>query len=89
MARLRATVTQAFAALDGRMLIVDLTAVRFLGSPGLCALLDTAAQGAMAPGYRTLRVVVDRNRPVIRPLEVIGLDRVLALYHEVSDALAG
>jgi len=89
VARLRTAVADAFAELEARMLVVDLTAVRFLGSPGLRALLDTAAHAATMPGYRTLRVVVDRNRPVIRPLEVTGMDKVLALYHEVTDALAG
>ncbi|MCR6488945.1 anti-sigma factor antagonist [Amycolatopsis sp. OK19-0408] len=88
-ARLRDAVTWALAELDGRVLVLDLTAVGFLGAPGLRLLFDTAALAAMVPGYRTLRVVVDRNRPVPGPLEITGLDKVLALYHEVSDALAG
>ncbi|WP_284740376.1 STAS domain-containing protein [Amycolatopsis sp. RTGN1] len=89
VARLRGAVDRAFAELGGRMLIVDLTAVSFLGSPGLRVLLDTAARAAMVPGHRTLRVVVDRNRPVVGPLETTGVDKMLALYHQVSDALAG
>jgi anti-sigma B factor antagonist len=34
-------------------------------------------------------VVVDHSRPVIRPIEIVGLDNVLALYHEVEEALRG
>lgn len=64
-------------------LVVDLTAVTFLGSPGLRVLLDAAVDGA------PLRVVVDHARPVVRPLEITGLDTVLATYDTVDDALRG
>ncbi len=86
--RLRAAIGDAFGRLNGRMLVLDLTEVRFLGSAGLRTLLDSAAEAGTHRGHQPLRVVVDENRPVVRPIEIVGLDNVLALYHSVSDALA-
>ena len=85
--RLRAAVTEAFDRINGKPLVIDLTAVRFLGSAGLRALFDIAAESVHQHGRRPLRVVVDHTRPVIRPIEIVGLDNVLALYESVSDAL--
>ncbi|HEV2780008.1 MAG TPA: STAS domain-containing protein [Actinophytocola sp.] len=70
---------------DGEPCILDLTAVTFLDSPGLTMLLDATnhAHAVREP----LRIVVDANRPVIRPIEVTGLDDELALYHTISEAL--
>lgn len=67
--------------------ILDLTEVEFLGGAGLKTLSETnrAAEIRREP----LRIVVDANRPVIRPLEISGLEEVLALYHTVEEALAG
>ena len=87
--RLRSALAEAFAGLGRRVLVLDLTAVGFLGSPGLRTLLDGAREAARRPGYRTLRVVVDSNRPVIMPIQIAGLDNVLSLHDSVSDALAG
>jgi anti-sigma B factor antagonist len=84
--RLRAAVTAAFDQLrDGEILVIDLTAVTFFGSPGLQALVDVteAAKQRREP----LRIVVDHNRPVIRPLQITGLGDVLALYDTVQQAL--
>ena len=84
--RLRAAVSAAFNQLrDGEILVVDLTEVTFLGSPGLQALVDVteAAQRRRDP----LRIVVDNTRPVIRPIEVTGLERVLALFDTVEEAM--
>ena len=50
--------------------------------------MDSAAEAVTHRGYQPLRVVVDENRPVVRPIEIVGLDNVLALYHSVGDALA-
>lgn len=86
--RLRGAIGTAFERLNGRVLILDMTQVQFLGSAGLRTLLDSAAEAMHHDGYQPLRVVVDENRPVIRPIEIVGLDNVLALYHSVSDALA-
>ncbi len=70
---------------DDEILIVDLTGVTFLGSPGLQALVDVtnAARRRREP----LRIVVDQNRPVIRPIQITGLDSVLALFDTVEHAM--
>lgn len=87
--RLRSALDDAFGRLDGRVLILDLSLLEFLGSAGLRVLLDGARAAAHTPGYRPMRVVVDQNRPVILPIEIVGLDHILALYHSVNDAVAG
>jgi anti-sigma B factor antagonist len=84
--RLRSAVAAGFDQLgDDEILIVDLTGVTFLGSPGLQALVDVtnAAHRRREP----LRIVVDQNRPVIRPIQVTGLDSVLALFDTVEQAM--
>lgn len=84
--RLAAAISSAFERLAGRLLVVDLGGVRFLGSTGLRMLHDSATTAARRD--EVLRVVVDRARPVIRPIEIAGLDHVLELYHTVEDATA-
>jgi anti-sigma B factor antagonist len=84
--RLRAAVAAGFDQLcEGEILVIDLTGVTFLGSPGLQALVDVTetAQQRREP----LRLVVDHTRPVLRPLQITGLDTVLALYDTVEQAL--
>jgi anti-sigma B factor antagonist len=84
--RLRAAVAAGFDQLhEGEVLVIDLTDVTFLGSPGLAALVDVtqAARQRREP----LRIVVDHTRPVIRPIELTGLDDLLALFTTVEDAL--
>jgi anti-sigma B factor antagonist len=87
--RLRSALAVALEHLDGRPVVVDLTAVRFLGSPGLRALAESAEQASTKPGFQPLRVVVDSNRPVLRPIELTGYDAILALYHDIEDAVTG
>ncbi|HYQ67863.1 anti-sigma factor antagonist [Actinophytocola sp.] len=86
--RLSSAIGEAFRALAGRTLVLDLTQVRFLGSVGLRTLRDSAHEAARHEGFQPLRVVVDHTRPVIRPIEIVGLDQILALYHTVEDAIA-
>ena len=87
--RLRAAVAVALERPDGRPVLVDLTDVRFLGSPGLRVLAESAEQASAKPGFQPLRVVVDSNRPVLRPIELTGFDAILALYHDIEDAVSG
>jgi anti-sigma B factor antagonist len=87
--RLRTAIAQAFDRLDGRLLVVDLTEVTLLGSPGLRILRDSADEAVHHHGLQPLRIVVDETRPVIRPIEIVGLDQVLALYYSVDHALTG
>jgi anti-sigma B factor antagonist len=65
--------------------VLDLTNVTFLGSAGLTTLL--AAHSHVTAQGDVLRIVVDANRPVIRPIELTGLDMTLNLYHTVDEAL--
>ena len=84
--RLRVAVREALDEAMGAAVVVDLTEVTFLGSPGLAALVDAVASANRRGG--PLRIVVDNTRPVIRPIELTGLDDVLALYETVDEALA-
>lgn len=65
--------------------IVDLTHVDFLASAGMCVLVS--AHDVIA-GQAEFGVVADG--PVTRrPMTLIGLDDVIALYRTVDEALAG
>lgn len=87
--RLRSALAVALESLDDRPVVVDLRDVHFLGSPGLRALAESAEQASAKPGFQPLRVVVDQNRPVLRPIELTGYDAILALYHDVDEAVRG
>jgi anti-sigma B factor antagonist len=91
---LRAALADAFvwAALKratlkrgGGVVVADLTEVTFLGTAGLSALVGAACEAERRSG--PLRVVVDETRPVIRPIQITGLDVILTLYHDLVDAL--
>lgn len=86
--RLSSAIADAFRVLAGRTLVLDLANVRFLGSVGLRTLMDSAREAMRHEGVEPLRIVVERSRPVIRPIEIAGLDQVFALYHTVEDAIA-
>jgi anti-sigma B factor antagonist len=84
--RLRSAVAAGFNQLHAdEILIVDLTGVTFLGSPGLQVLVDATHTGQRR--RERLRVVVDENRPVIKPIHFAGLDDVLALFGTVKQAM--
>ncbi|MGY1620992.1 STAS domain-containing protein [Geodermatophilus sp. SYSU D00965] len=72
---LRTTVDEAFAA-GAREITVDLDAVTFLDSAGLCV-LAAAHRRAEEDGVR-LRVLAS-NRAVTRPLQITGLWELLAV----------
>lgn len=69
-----------------RQVIVDLSGVVLLASAGLVALQD-AQMGCEARQGEPLRVVVDHSRPVIRPLQMAGLDQQVRLFYDLHDAL--
>lgn len=83
--RLRTAVDEALRTAAGQPVVVDLTAVTYLGSHGLAALAEAATKAEQRS--EPLRVVVDETRAVIMPLQVSGLDEVLALYYTVEEAL--
>ncbi|SDI32963.1 anti-anti-sigma factor [Actinokineospora alba] len=62
--------------------VLDLTAVTFLGSSGLSALVRANARSA----GNGLGVVMTADTSIRRPLEVTGLDTVLPLYETVDAA---
>lgn len=85
--QLAAAVQAGLDRTRARYCILDLTDVEFLGGAGLKTLAATNLEAEIR--REPLRIVVDANRPVIRPLEISGLEEVLALYHTVEEALAG
>lgn len=66
-----------------KVLVVDLSAVSFLASGGLFALVTATRMGA---GDTTVRVVANR-RECERPIHMTGLDAVLALHRSLDEAL--
>jgi anti-sigma B factor antagonist len=84
--RLHAAVAAGFDQLrDGEILVIDLTDVTFLGSLGLQALVEVTCTAHQR--REPLRIVVDHTRPVIRPIQLMGLDDILALFDTVEQAL--
>ncbi|WP_160097208.1 anti-sigma factor antagonist [Kibdelosporangium aridum] len=82
---LRAAVTAGIDQTSASPCILDLTKVTFLDSAGLTALLDATCHAEAR--HEPLRIIVDGNRPVIRPIEITGLDDTLRLYHSIDEAL--
>ena len=85
--RLRDVVRDALGLPDAGPVVIDMTEVTFLSSTGLGALVE-AHRDADRHG-EPLRVVVDHARPVLRPLQLSGLDQVLTLFHFLDTALHG
>lgn len=82
---LRAGVASATERTTGPV-VIDLTGVGFLSSAGLQLLVSVNTD--LAAEHRTLGLVTGDNRPVVRPLQVTGLDQLLALHHDLAAALA-
>lgn len=68
----------------GSALIVDLSAVEFLGSSGLAVLVET--HDAAAGRGIALRLVC-RSREVVRPLEATGLTELFEVHPDLDAAL--
>jgi anti-sigma B factor antagonist len=83
------TAPQLTAAVDEALadspvgVLIDLSAVSFLAAAGLGVLLNTHAQ--MAPNA-TFGVIAG-SAAASRPITVLGLDDVLALYPTAEDAV--
>nr|WP_225955096.1 STAS domain-containing protein [Kibdelosporangium phytohabitans] len=65
--------------------VVDLTDVTFFGSAGLAVLLDARQRGEQA-GVQ-IRLVAG-NRPVLRSIEIAGVQDMLPVYPDLAGALA-
>jgi anti-sigma B factor antagonist len=86
--RFRGEVREALARTGGCQLVLDLTDVTFLGSAGIAALAESAWQAQdSASDFQPLRIVVDHAKPVIRPMEITGMDELLVLHTSVGEAL--
>ncbi len=85
--RLRLAVLDGLRDPAAGPVVVDMTEVTFLSSTGLGALVD--AHRAAARLDEPLRIVVDHARPVLRPIQLAGLDELLTLYHFVDNAVRG
>lgn len=73
----------AFAARNPRALVIDMSAVQYVDSNGIGALLNLARLGR-----QQLPVILTNVRPPIRTLfRVARLDQVLQLAETVEDAL--
>jgi anti-sigma B factor antagonist len=84
--RLRAALAQTLDEPGHGVVVVDLSAVTFLGSTGVAVLIDADWQARQRD--RPLRVVVDRSTPaVVRRLESTGTDRMVAIYDDLDAAL--
>lgn len=81
--------TLTWPELDG--IVIDLSAVSFLGSSGLGTLAELATRApASRPDARPVPVrlvAAADNRAVIRPWEVMHLQPILPLYPDVDSAL--
>ncbi|MBW0101836.1 STAS domain-containing protein [Pseudonocardia sp. KRD291] len=72
---------------DAQLVVLDLAAVRFMGSHGLTTVVH--AQRSAASLGRTLRGVTGAaNRAVSRPITMTGLDRVIDWFPSLSSATA-
>jgi anti-sigma B factor antagonist len=80
--------TEALATEVARhaLVVVDLTAVRFLSSSGLAA-LALAHRAALEAGHE-LRLVAG-NRVTLRPIQITGLAEEIAVFASLPDAVAG
>ena len=80
-----AAVTEAVARKKPAALVVDLSAVDFLASAGMSTLIT--AHEDIAPQAR-FAVVAD-GPATSRPLRLVGIDQIFAVYRTLDDALAG
>ncbi|UOX90278.1 STAS domain-containing protein [Amycolatopsis sp. FBCC-B4732] len=67
------------------VLVVDLTRVEFLASPGLTALLTIHRNAAAGTAVR----IVATGRATLRPIQLTGLEDSLSLFPTREAALAG
>jgi anti-sigma B factor antagonist len=83
--RLRAALARLLEQPDPVPVIVDLTAVHFLGSTGIAVLVDAHWQAVQL--QVPLEVVVTADGAVHRTLRSAGVDHHLKLHHDVNTAL--
>jgi anti-sigma B factor antagonist len=89
---LMGTVDEALTSSDLDAIVIDLSAVTFLGSSGLGTLAELATRspvGRRAEEHPVpVRLVAPPdNRAVLRPWEVMKLEPILPLFPDVTSAL--
>jgi anti-anti-sigma factor len=67
------------------LLVVDLTSVEFLASPGLTALLTIHRNAGSGTAVR----IVASGRATLRPIQLTGLEESLSLFPSREAALSG
>jgi anti-sigma B factor antagonist len=83
--RLRAALAELLEQPQAAPVIVDLTAVTFLGSTGIAVLVDAHWQAVQL--HIPLKIVVAAGGTVLRALQATGVDHHLALHHDITAAL--
>ena len=89
---LMGTVDDALTSSDLDAIVIDLSAVTFLGSSGLGTLAELATRSPVGRRAKDQAVPVrlvapPDNRAVLRPWEVMKLEPILPLYPDVTAAL--
>lgn len=85
---IRSRLVELLRAPEAQLVVLDLSAVRFMGSHGLTAVVQ--AQRTAAGLGRTLRGVTgDGNRAVTRPVTIAGLDKLIDWFPGLAEATAG
>jgi anti-sigma B factor antagonist len=83
--RLHEALLAAVRCPDTSMVVLDASGLTFLGSRGLAALLR-ALEESVRRGT-PFRVVISPRSPIYRVLEVTGVDKEIARYETVEEAL--
>lgn len=66
-------------------LVVDMTGLTFIDSAGVTALVRAARRAAASDA--TVRLAVTAT-PVLRVLNLVGIDRLISVYPSVAEAVA-
>lgn len=74
----------AVARLDYKVLVLDLSTLKFMGSAGLATLVEAHQHAAR---HTSLRIVAC-GPTTLRPIQITGLDTLLDIYPSRADALA-
>ena len=90
---LMSTVDETLTTPDLAAIVIDLSAVTFLGSSGLGTLAELATRTPSSrpndtPPIPVRLVAPPDNRAVIRPWEVMKLEPILLLFPDLSSALS-
>ncbi|ORT55644.1 STAS domain-containing protein [Streptomyces sp. CB03238] len=71
-------------ALGSHCLLLDLSGLTFMDSSGVNALLKARRDTHVTGGWMR---IADPQPPVLKVIELVGLDQAIPLYNSVSDAL--